>query len=133
MTGSVQVGVAVAIALASIALSVGATVFVVVRLPEDYFVTTDRPLPLAGRALPLRIAARVGLNLVGLALIAVGVLLSVPGIPGQGLLTILLGLMLVDLPGRRGLERWLVRRRLVHGAIDRVRLRFGRPPILLPT
>lgn len=133
MTSSLQLGVAVALAVASMALSIGATVFVVVRLPEDYFVTADRPLPLAGRALPLRIAARVGRNLAGLALIAVGVLLSVPGIPGQGLLTILLGLMLVDLPGKRRIERWLVRRRIVHGAIDRVRLRFKRPPILIPT
>jgi hypothetical protein len=30
--------------------------------------------------------------------------MSVPGVPGQGLLTILLGVMLLDFPGRRSLE-----------------------------
>lgn len=133
MTRSFEIGVAVAVTLATIALTIGATMFVVVRIPEDHFVGPQRPLPLEGRPLPLRIAARVALNLVGLVLILVGVLLSLPGIPGQGLLTILLGLMLVELPGKRRVERALVRRPLVHGAINRVRARFGKPPILVPT
>ncbi len=67
----------------------------------------------------------------GLVLVALGVLLSVPGVPGQGLLTILIGFILLDFPGKRALERRLVTRPAVIGAIDRLRARFGRPPMKL--
>jgi hypothetical protein len=40
-------------------------------------------------------------NLLGLALVGLGALLSLPAVPGQGLLTIFAGLMLMDLPGKR--------------------------------
>ena len=63
---------------------------------------------------------------------AVGLVMSVPGIPGQGLLTVLIGLMLVDFPGRRRLERALARRRGLLAAMNRIRARFGHPPLLPP-
>ena len=62
---------------------------------------------------------------------ALGALLSLPGIPGQGLLTILIGLILLDFPGKRGLERRLVSRPSVLAAINRLRARFGRPAMEL--
>jgi hypothetical protein len=58
-------------------------------------------------------------------------MMSVPGVPGQGLLTILIGVMLLDFPGKRRLERWLLRRRGVLAAINKVRARYGRPPLVL--
>jgi len=127
-----EIGVAVGATIASIVLTVGAAALVSVRLPEDYFVSKKRPLPLEGRPLPLRVAARVGLNLVGVLLIVAGVLMSFPGVPGQGLLTILLGIMLVDVPGKRHVERALIRRPLVHRAINKVRARWHKPPIQIP-
>lgn len=116
----------------SVLVSIGISVIVVVRLPADYFVREHRPLPLAGRSLGLRIAARVLLNLLGIALIVAGLAMSVPGVPGQGLLTVLLGIMLTEIPGKHRLERALVRRTLIRGAIDRVRTRFNKPPIEIP-
>ena len=74
---------------------------------------------------------RIAKNILGLALIALGVLLSVPGIPGQGLLTIVIGLILLDYPGQAKLERRLAARPVVLRAINRVRARFGRPPMTL--
>ena len=71
-------------------------------------------------------------NALGLVLIAVGLVMSVPGVPGQGLLTVLIGLMLVDFPGRRRLERALARRRGLLAAMNRIRARFGHPPLLPP-
>jgi hypothetical protein len=70
-------------------------------------------------------------NLAGLLLIAIGVLLSVPGIPGQGLLTILIGLILLDVPGKRRFERKLVSRPRVLKVINRLRARFGKPALVL--
>jgi hypothetical protein len=61
----------------------------------------------------------------------VGIVLTLPGVPGQGMLTILLGLMLLDVPGKRRLERRIVGRRRILKAINRLRKRFGRPPLVL--
>ena len=57
--------------------------------------------------------------------------LTLPGVPGQGMLTILIGLMLLDVPGKRRLERRIVGRRRILQAINRLRKRFGRPPLVL--
>ena len=47
------------------------------------------------------------------------------------LATILIGLMLIDLPGKRRLERKLVGRPRILRAINRLRKRFGSPPLVL--
>jgi hypothetical protein len=55
----------------------------------------------------------------------------VPGVPGQGVLTILLGIMLLDFPGKRALETRIVGRPRVNGAVNALRARFGKPPLIL--
>jgi len=64
-------------------------------------------------------------------LILLGLFLSLPGVPGQGILTILIGVMLLNFPGKRRLERWLVSRPRVLPVINGLRARFGKPPLLL--
>jgi hypothetical protein len=111
-------------------LSLAAVTAVLVSLPADYF--GERAPAAAWPRSPLvRAAWRAGKNLLGLVLVALGVVLSVPGVPGQGLLTILIGIILLDFPGKRALERRLVARPAVLGAINRLRARFGRPPMEL--
>ena len=61
----------------------------------------------------------------------IGIVLSLPGVPGQGLLTILLGIMLLDFPGRRKLEVKILSRPQVFKAINKLRHRFGKPPLKL--
>ncbi len=46
----------------------------------------------------------------GLFLVLLGGVLSVPGIPGQGILTALIGLVLLDFPGKRRLEQKILSR-----------------------
>jgi len=70
-------------------------------------------------------------NGLGYALILIGMLLSLPGVPGQGLLTILLGLVLLDFPGKRRLERWILRRPRLLVRVNGLRARFGREPLHL--
>jgi hypothetical protein len=98
---------------------------VVLALPPDYF---EREPELRRPWTPARIAR----NLAGLLLIAVGAVLSIPGIPGQGVLTMLVGVLLVDFPQRRKLERALLRRPGVLPTLNRLRARFGRPPLRPP-
>lgn len=111
-------------------VSLAVVTAVLVSLPAGYF-RDDAPPAAWPRSPLLRWAWRIGKNALGLALLALGLLLSVPGVPGQGLLTMLIGLILLDFPGKRGLERRLVARPTVLGAINRLRARFGRPPIEL--
>lgn len=111
--------------------TLGISAVVVVRIPHDYFVGDEVHSLLPLRSPWLRWLARIGRNLVGVTLIVLGLLMSVPGIPGQGLLTILLGVMMVDLPRKRRLERWIVGRPSVLRTMNRLRARYGRPPLTL--
>jgi len=130
MTLAERVLLGVGLFVGSSLLSLVAVTAVLVSLPAGYF-RDDAPAADWPRSPMLRVLWRVAKNLLGLALVALGALLSVPGIPGQGLLTLLIGLILVDFPGKRGLERRLVSRPSVLGAINRLRARFGRPPMEL--
>lgn len=113
--------------LASLAI----VLLALVRLPETYFTRPRRPF--FGGAHPVLRLFLLGLkNLVGVAVVAAGLLMSLPGVPGQGFLTIFLGLMLVDFPGKYRLERAIIRRPRVNGLINRLRTRFGRPPLQVP-
>jgi hypothetical protein len=105
---------------------------VLVQLPATYFCRDHPPaIPGVERHPLVRWTALVLKNLLGVVVVAVGVLLSLPGVPGQGLLTILLGVMLLNFPGKRRLERKLVSRPRVRAGINRLRARFGKPPLVL--
>ncbi len=98
---------------------------VVRRLPPDYFVATRRDL--AAQRSPLQWAGHLAKNALGALFVLAGLAMLV--LPGQGLLTILIGLLLVDFPGKRALERRFVRRRGVLEFLNRMRARHGRPPL----
>ena len=106
--------------------------WVLVRLPATYFCDDPPRTPEeVRRPLAVRWAFLVVKNLLGVVLVVLGVLLSLPGIPGQGVLTILMGIMLLDFPGKRRLERWVVTRPSVLRTVNRLRARYGRPPLVL--
>jgi hypothetical protein len=108
------------------AVSLAVVTFFVVRIPVDYFSAGRRP---PARPAGVHLAFAILRNFAGIILVLVGILLSLPGIPGQGILTILVGLMLTDLPGVRRLERFLARKRGVTRALDTIRAKFGREPL----
>ena len=101
------------------------------RLPGDYFLHT-RPRPGSWRANhPVwRWAGRVGKNLLGGVLVLCGVAMLV--LPGQGIITILIGLGLLDIPGKRALELALLRRPVVSRVVNWIRAKVHRPPLRLP-
>jgi hypothetical protein len=114
----------------TLAVSLGAVIAVLVKLPATYF--RDGNLSTSAGHHPIvRGIAAVLKNLVGALLILLGLFLSLPGIPGQGILTILIGVMLLNFPGKRRLEHWLVSRPRVLPVINALRARFGKPPLLL--
>lgn len=104
--------------------------WVVSRLPADYFDHTRRERWQSSSEAPLP-ALLLGLakNLLGVILVVLGVVMLF--IPGQGLLTILIGLLLMNFPGKYRLERWLVHRPGVLRSLNWLRSRRGRPPFRL--
>jgi len=106
--------------------------WLVVRLPNDYF-TAPRRKPLASLEdyRLLRPAIVVARNLLGVLLVAAGLVMLV--VPGQGVLTIVAGGLLVDFPGKFRVERWLVTRTAVWRSINWLRRRAGRAEFKKPT
>jgi hypothetical protein len=70
-------------------------------------------------------------NVLGVFLIILGLILSLPGVPGQGILTILLGLIMLDIPGKRPLEARIIQRPTVLAAVNSLRARYGKPPLIM--
>jgi hypothetical protein len=121
-------GLAVALFVAGLLVSTLLTGLVLLLLPADHFIRRAE-----GFRGPWWRLLLVGLkNLAGVVLVALGVVLSVPGVPGQGLLTLFAGLLLLDLPGKRRVELAILRRPAIRRAVDVLRIRFGRPPLRLP-
>ena len=81
---------------------------ILVNLPADHFSKNRKTKFWSGPRPWLHAAKVIGKNIAGLLLVALGVVLSLPGVPGQGLLTVLLGVMLLDFPGRDRLEQKLL-------------------------
>ncbi len=111
------------------ALSAVGVPWFVARLPVDYFSRRERQkLGMPDIERPRwALALRFGRNLIGLLLLLAGVAMLV--LPGQGLLTLLVALLLLDFPGKRRLERRIIASRPVLRAVNALRRRAGRPPM----
>lgn len=101
--------------------------FAIVSMRPDFFVRDERKASALG---PVAIPARLAKNCLGVVLIVMGFVMLF--VPGQGVLTMLLGVSLLDFPGKRRLEIRLVRISSVHRSINWIRRRAGKKPIQLP-
>jgi hypothetical protein len=125
--GGLWWGVAISVGAAVLTLLLGTVV--VVGWPADRF-KGEGPTDVGqARSGLVRALAFVGRNLAGAVLVLLGLIMAVPGVPGQGLLTVLIGLTLLSFPGKRRLERRFVRMPALLGGINRLRARFARPPL----
>ena len=123
--------IGVGIFLVTFLVNLALVSLILVKIPADYFGVSPRSKFLAHQSYPVRMLALIGKNLVGALLVVLGIFLSLPGVPGQGVLTILLGIMLLDLPGLRSFERWIVSSPKVFKAVNNLRQRFDKPPLIL--
>ncbi len=67
-------------------------------------------------------------NLLGIILFFMGILMLV--LPGQGILTILTGLVLLDFPGKFLLLRWLARKERILNSLNWVRKKGHKAPFI---
>lgn len=117
--------------LLSLALSFAAIAIVMVKIPANYFSSHYVQDFLPGSPWIVRWGAVVAKNLLGVFLVGLGIILSLPGVPGQGILTILLGLIMLDIPGKRPLESWIIKRPSVLSAVNNFRARYSKPPLIV--
>ena len=100
--------------------------FIITRLPQDYFIRHNQVVRQRRKRHPLlmRILSLVR-NLVGLLLVAAGLVMLI--LPGQGLLTILIGISIMDFPGKHQKITWLASRPGVRKSLNWIRRRAGKP------
>lgn len=117
------------ISVSSILLSIIGCAALITFLPSDYFTESKQGKHINN--LFLRIVVSVSKNLIGGILVIIGLLLSVPGIPGQGLLTIFAGIILSDFPGKKRLARKIIQKKAVYFAANKIRHQFNKSPLIL--
>jgi len=103
----------------------------VIHIPADYFTRRRKPLKsLSQGHAAVRLLVLVLKNLAGIIFILSGIVMLV--LPGQGVMTLLIGLMLVNFPGKLDLERRIIEQQSVLRSINWIRLRARKPALNLP-
>ena len=118
------------ISLAVFILSLLSLPWLVAQIPEDYFLPKKRqPTAWKNQHPVIRLLALVGKNLIGCGLIVAGLLMLF--LPGQGILTLVMGLMLVDYPGKFRLERKVVKTPAILNGLNWLRKKAKKPPLIM--
>ncbi len=116
--------------IVAVVASVIAVPWVIVCLPADYFRRDQPPQArFSGLSLPIRVLLLVVKNAAGIALVGVGIVFLV--LPGQGLIVILIGVLLLDFPRKRELERWLISRAPILRIANWLRATWRKEPLRL--
>ena len=99
-------------------------------IPEDYFfnATTD-PQNANEDNFFYKLVMKIGKNALGLVLLAGGVLMLF--LPGQGLLTIFMGAVLIDYPKKKLIERRLIKIGFILKGLNWVRIKGGHSSLKL--
>jgi hypothetical protein len=111
-------------------ISVFMMVLIISFLPEDYFKSENRNLISSvqnSRYPLLKLLVLITKNFFGILLLLSGVLMLV--LPGQGILTIITGLVFIDYPGKYKFERKLLRQKGVINSINWIRSRLSKPSL----
>lgn len=102
--------------------------WLVSRIPEDYFLREKRrPGPWKQTHPAIRLGVLIGKNALGITLLVGGLLMLF--LPGQGLLTMAMGMLLTDYPGKFRLERRVVQVPQIFESLNWLRAKRGAPPL----
>ncbi len=121
----------ISLGAATLFASCAISLAVLIGLPHDYFRSSRVA---GGRYRENGFLGRLGTalkNLLGLLLVIIGTVLSLPLVPGPGLITIAVGIALLDFPARRRLLRGLLSRPGMLRSINRSRAIFRRAPFVV--
>ncbi|MEN8663045.1 MAG: PGPGW domain-containing protein [Lentimonas sp.] len=96
-------------------------------MPIDYF---TRPLSQSSKLSFTRLCLKAAKNISGALLVLSGLLMLV--LPGQGILSLLIGFSLIDFPAKRRLQVRLIRLPRVQRMVNWIRKKGKREPIKIP-
>jgi len=113
----------------SIILSYGAIVIGMIKIPADYFSSSYAKEIRTDQHITIRWTALIVKNVIGFLLIIAGIIMIFT--PGPGVPTILLGLIMMDIPGKRPLEARLINRPMVLTAVNDLRAKYNKPPLIM--
>lgn len=100
---------------------------ILVKLPANYFDERHPRTWMKDHHPVLRWTGLILKNVIGLVFALAGIAMLF--LPGQGILTLLIGISLMDFPGKRHLEGKLVCHPKVLKPINALRAKWGRPPL----
>ena len=103
--------------------------YVILRLPEDYFITASSISKSHSKS-PQKIIVRVAKNTVGFLLTICGIILLFT--PGQGMITILIGLCLIDLAIVNQFKKKIINNSKVQKALNWIRTKKSVKPFNFP-
>jgi len=125
--GGIVLG-SIAIVLSAV-IGYAAVILVMVKIPADYFSPHYSSAFAENQSFFVRWSAVIFKNFIGLLLIIAGFVMILG--PGPGLLTILLGLIMMDIPGKRPLEANIIKRPAVLSAVNNLRAKYKKPPLIM--
>ena len=99
---------------------------ILIRLPPDYFKNHHHKPWFANHHPVIRTLGLVIKNIAGIIFLLAG--FAMLFLPGQGLLTMLLGFLFIDFPGKHRLEQKLIQHPQVLKAINALREKANKPP-----
>jgi len=103
--------------------------YILVWIPANYF---DIRVPrhwMENHHPILRMIGHIVKNAIGAIFLFAGFLMLF--LPGQGILTMLIGVSMLDFPGKRKIEAKMIGQRTVLGVVNGMREKFGKPPLVL--
>jgi len=101
---------------------------ILIRLPPDYFKNHHHKPWFANHHPVVRAIGLVIKNIAGIIFLLAG--FAMLFLPGQGLLTMLLGFLFIDFPGKHRLEQKLIQHTQVLKAINALREKANKPPFI---
>lgn len=101
--------------------------FFLSRIPTDYFIAENKVR--SGR--PFLIAlSTLFKNILGFLFVLAGLAMLV--LPGQGLITLIIGLMLMNFPGKKSLLLRIIQKPAILSTINAIRAKTKQPPLAMP-
>lgn len=103
--------------------------WIINRMPANFFVKHWQQLVVKRQTHPaLTILIFIGRNTLGLLLVTTGIAMLF--LPGQGLLTILIGFCTMDFPGKQRMLQYLVSKKTIQKGLNWIRKKGGKHPFL---
>ena len=128
---SIDSTILTSLAIVSVIMFIGSLILIpiiITRLPKGYFAITKHNKIATKNTVMFLV--KLLKNILGVIFIIAGIAMLV--LPGQGILTILIGLGLTDFPGKYKLERKIIKNKRVFNSLNWIRKKAGVESFLYP-